>query len=102
MKNYVSLQKYLKTDDEAYDEVKRGKAWGALVFSDNYTDALVDRVENTRFAEDGSIESSEINIRLDMSSKFEVYIMPCQVYEMNVFQRIFYTRCELEYFLITE
>lgn len=85
MKNYVSFQKYLKTDDEAYDEVKRGKAWGALVFSGNYTDALVDRVENTRFAEDGSIESSEINIRLDMSSEF---ILTCQLNIFISFSRV--------------
>lgn len=53
--------------------VRRGKAWGSLVFASNYTDSLVERTENGRYTDDATVESSDLNVRLDMSSKWKFY-----------------------------
>ena len=49
--------------------MRRGKAWGSLVFSNNYTDALMERTESGRFTDDATVEASDLNVKLDMSSK---------------------------------
>lgn len=49
--------------------VRRGQAWGSLVFAENYTDSLVERTENGRYTDDATVESSDLNVKLDMSSK---------------------------------
>lgn len=48
--------------------VRRGKSWGALVFSHNFSDALRLRVEDYRAAQLWDIESSEVRIFQDISS----------------------------------
>lgn len=53
--------------------VRRGKAWGSLVFQSNYSDSLVERTENARFTDDATVESSDLDVRLDMSSKCHRY-----------------------------
>lgn len=50
--------------------MRRGRAWGALVFPQNYSVSLVERTESGRFADDWVIESSDVTVRLDMSSKY--------------------------------
>lgn len=49
--------------------MRRGRAWGALVFAANYSDALVERTEAGQFADDWTLEASDVVVRLDMSSK---------------------------------
>lgn len=49
--------------------MRRGKAWGTIAFSHNYTDSLVERTEYGQNAEDSIIEAAELNVHLDMSSK---------------------------------
>lgn len=50
--------------------MRRGKAWGALVFAANYSDALVERTEAGQFADDWTLESSDVSVKLDMSSEW--------------------------------
>lgn len=50
-------------------EVERGRAWGAIVFQSNYSESLVERTEAGRYAEDWTIEASDVDIRMDMSSE---------------------------------
>lgn len=40
-----------------------------MIFKSNYSDSLVERTEAGRYAEDYTIEASDIEIRMDMSSK---------------------------------
>lgn len=63
------MQELYDTDEDAYKEVERGRAWGAMVFQSNYSEALVERTESGRYADDYTLESSDVNVRLDMSSK---------------------------------
>lgn len=57
------------SDEDARLEVKRGHAWGAMIFQSNYSAALVQRTEQGRSADDYTIEASDIGINLDMSSE---------------------------------
>lgn len=53
------------------NEVERGRAWGSLVFQKNYSESLVERTEAGRYASDYTIEASDVDVRLDMSSKLD-------------------------------
>ena len=66
---YCLLQQLYDSDEAAYNEVERGHAWAALIFQSNYSDSLVERTEAGRYAEDYTIEASDVTIRMDMSSK---------------------------------
>lgn len=57
------------SDEAAYNEVRRGKAWGALIFPTNFTEALSNRVDYGANVDNISIEASEVEMRLDMSSE---------------------------------
>ncbi|XP_053682131.1 ABC transporter G family member 23 isoform X2 [Sabethes cyaneus] len=55
--------------DSAVDAVRQGNAWGALYFTDNFTDALVARIALGRDADDETLDQSEIRVWLDMSNQ---------------------------------
>jgi hypothetical protein len=67
--NFVISQQFFGTEEEAREVVRRGKAWGALSFAHNYTDSLVERTDFGQNAPDYILESAELNVNLDMSSK---------------------------------
>lgn len=67
-------------------EVERGRAWGAMVFRSNYSNALVERTEQGRSADDYTIEASDIGIRLDMSSKFLLCLYNNNINRNKIFQ----------------
>jgi hypothetical protein len=53
------------------DAVRRGKAWGTLYFTENFTDTLVARMLLGKEADEETLDQSEIRVWLDMSSKCE-------------------------------
>lgn len=63
------FQEYYKTPELALDAVRLGEAWGALYFTENFTDALVARMALGREADEETLDQSEIRVWLDMSSK---------------------------------
>lgn len=65
----AQIQELFDSDEAAYNEVKRGRAWGSMVFSSNFTESMSHRVEYGSNVDNISIEASEVEIRLDMSSK---------------------------------
>ncbi|CRK97747.1 CLUMA_CG011125, isoform A [Clunio marinus] len=69
LKNRSVVVTHYATDEEAYDVVRRGKAWGALVFAHNYSESLVDRTEYGQSTPDSVIDASELNVKLDMSNQ---------------------------------
>lgn len=78
------------SDQAAYDEVKRGHAWGSLVFPSNFTQGLSNRVDYGANVDNFSIDASEIEIRLDMSSESEqkfhkFFCLKCQTKTNNHF-----------------
>lgn len=65
------IQTYFDTEEGAKREVSRGRAWAAITFASNYSESLVQRTEDGQGAEEWTIEASDVNVQLDMSSKFE-------------------------------
>lgn len=63
------FQDYYDTPDMAINAVKMGDAWGALYFTENFTDALVARMALGRESDDETLDQSEVRVWLDMSSK---------------------------------
>lgn len=57
------------SDEAAYDEVKRGNAWASVIFPSNFTLGLSNRIDFGANVDNISIEASEIQIRMDMSSE---------------------------------
>lgn len=64
-----SIQEYYETPESAINAVKVGDAWGAIYFTDNFTDALVARMALGRDSDDETLDQSEMRVWLDMSSK---------------------------------
>lgn len=65
-------QTHFETDEEAYEVVRRGKAWGALVFAHNYSESLVERTEYGQNVDDAVLDFAELNVKLDMSSELQL------------------------------
>lgn len=61
--------------------MRRGRAWGSVVFRSNYSESLVERVEGGRYASDYTIEASDVDVRLDMSSKITYH---CQIHQIFI------------------
>lgn len=63
------VQGMFPSDEAAYEEVRRGRAWGSIVFTSNFSESLSNRVEYGTNVDNFSIDASEVEIRMDMSSK---------------------------------
>lgn len=63
------IKQYYPDPESARMAVRKGEAWGALYFTENYTDALVARMALGKDADEETLEQSEIRVWLDMSSK---------------------------------
>ncbi|XP_030371527.1 ABC transporter G family member 23 isoform X2 [Scaptodrosophila lebanonensis] len=65
-----SVVKTYYTDlEDAKAAVRRGKAWGALYISENFTDAFTARAALGRDSDEETIEQSEVKVWLDMSNQ---------------------------------
>lgn len=62
-------QEFYGSEEDANEEVRRGRAWGAMVFQKNYSDSLVERTQMGRTADQWVLEASDLAVRFDMSSK---------------------------------
>lgn len=60
---------YFGTNEDAYEYVRRGHAWGSLIFSSNYSAALFNRTELGTSATDSILNDAIVQVKLDMSSK---------------------------------
>lgn len=67
--NSSIVKEYYPTKDAALQAVRDGNAWGALYFTENFTDALVARIALGRDADDETLDQSEIRVWLDMSNQ---------------------------------
>lgn len=63
----VELVPY-ETDEGAKHAVKKGWAWAVLNFPMNYSESLTDRLDNGKDATEWSLEYSDVNVTMDMSS----------------------------------
>lgn len=70
LKNETIIKEYYEDPQSAINAVKRGDAWGALYFTDNFTDALVARIGLGTAADEETLDQSEVRVWLDMSSEY--------------------------------
>ncbi|XP_056644234.1 ABC transporter G family member 20 isoform X2 [Diorhabda sublineata] len=63
------IKQYYRTPEEAKDAVRMGDAWGALYFTENFTDALVARMALGKDADEETLDQSEVRVWLDMSNQ---------------------------------
>nr|CAD7197218.1 unnamed protein product [Timema douglasi] len=66
--NYAT-EEFYPTQESANEAVRRGKAWGALYFTENFTDALVARIHLQEYADEETLDQSGIKVWLDMSNQ---------------------------------
>lgn len=78
-KSRVDLVSY-DTEDEGRDAVKRGDAWGVITFPSNYTDSLEVRINDGKYADDWSIDYSNVEITMDMSNQQIGYLLLKKIY----------------------
>ncbi|KAI4460748.1 atp-binding cassette sub-family h member 1 [Holotrichia oblita] len=69
LKNDTIIKQYYADPKDALEAVKSGDAWGALYFTENFTDALVARIALGRGSDDETLDQSEIRVWLDMSNQ---------------------------------
>nr|WAB24462.1 ATP-binding cassette sub-family H member 1 [Henosepilachna vigintioctopunctata] len=68
--NNSTIEKvYYPDTDTAKEAVRSGDAWGALYFTENFTDALVARMALGKDADEETLDQSEIRVWLDMSNQ---------------------------------
>ena len=70
LKNDTIVKEYYEDPLAAVNAVKQGEAWGALYFTENFTDALVARMGLGKDSDEETLDQSEIRVWLDMSSKW--------------------------------
>lgn len=63
------IQDHYPDPESAINAVRVGDAWGALYFTENFTDALVARMVLGRDADEETLDQSEIRVWLDMSNQ---------------------------------
>nr|CAD7408525.1 unnamed protein product [Timema poppensis] len=69
LKNSTIIKDYYDTTENALDAVRSGNAWGVLYFTENFTDALVARMGLGQYADEETLDQSEIRVWLDMSNQ---------------------------------
>ncbi|XP_019699572.1 ABC transporter G family member 23 isoform X3 [Harpegnathos saltator] len=67
--NETMIKTYYPNPDSAIEAVRTGQAWGALYFTENFTDALVARMALGKDSDDETLDQSEIKVWLDMSNQ---------------------------------
>ncbi|XP_065225669.1 ABC transporter G family member 20 isoform X3 [Planococcus citri] len=63
------VQDYYKEPDSAINAVRSGDAWGAIYFTENFTDALVARMALGKEADNETLDQSDVRVWLDMSNQ---------------------------------
>lgn len=69
LKNSTIDKVYYPDPDSAVEAVRKGEAWGALYFTENFTDALVARMALGKDSDAETLDQSEVRVWLDMSSE---------------------------------
>nr|CAH7736596.1 unnamed protein product [Callosobruchus chinensis] len=68
--NVSTIEKnYYPDPESARRAVREGEAWGAMYFTENFTDALVARMALGKEADEETLDQSEIRVWLDMSNQ---------------------------------
>lgn len=90
----IVLDRY-EHEDQALEAVVKGRAWGSLYFSPNYSRSLQERIEESRHASDFVVNESSIVVQMDMSNQQIGYLLSRHLYLSYVdFAKVLMTECE--------
>lgn len=78
--NATIVQEYYPDPEAALEAVRIGQAWGAVYFTENFTDALVARIGLGKDSDDETLDQSEVRVWLDMSSKLIMMLIKMAVF----------------------
>ncbi|XP_039445966.1 ABC transporter G family member 20 [Culex pipiens pallens] len=91
-----AVQEYYDTFDDAYHATKKGKIWGFIYFTSNFTESLQDVRDNVRDAEPGSYDNQEIKVYLDKSDQQVTFFLEKKLLEAyKNFAEYLMTECQL-------
>ncbi|XP_004530724.1 ABC transporter G family member 23 [Ceratitis capitata] len=65
----IAERVYYKTEDEAYSAAKRTEVLGYIMFPSNFSESIKTRMEDGRYADDGTVENSEMSVHIDMTDQ---------------------------------
>lgn len=89
-------QIHYNTKDEAYENAKRGHVIGFIYFAPNFTESIQDTLDNGKDARNGSFETREIQVQLDMSNQQNAYFLERKLREAyGEFAQKLMADCEL-------
>lgn len=77
----IAIKQYYKSYDEALADAKKGKIFGFMYFSRNFTESFNAVQEGGRFTDDGSAENSRIHIRMDQSDLQLTFFTQARLYQ---------------------
>ncbi|XP_065349874.1 ABC transporter G family member 23-like [Cloeon dipterum] len=69
LREYPVVLEPFRDVESAKNAIKAGHAWGALYFTENYTDALVARAALWKDADEETLDQSEMRVWQDLSNK---------------------------------
>ncbi|KAH0566724.1 hypothetical protein KQX54_003464 [Cotesia glomerata] len=69
LSNRTVIKEYYEYPEDAIEAVKLGNAWGALYFTENFTESLVARMGLGQTVDNETLDQSEIRVWLDMSNQ---------------------------------
>lgn len=62
------MQKLFENEVDALKATQEGSTWGYLMFPENFTEKLFERVMSGAFVDESTINASQITVRLDETS----------------------------------
>ncbi|XP_055325391.1 ABC transporter G family member 23 [Sitodiplosis mosellana] len=97
-----AIQVHFNSKEEAYAEAKKANIIGFVHFASNFTESIKDILDNNRDARNGSFESREIQVRLDMSNQQVAFFLERKLRETyGEFAQKLMIDCELPRALAT-
>ncbi|XP_063216537.1 ABC transporter G family member 20-like [Bacillus rossius redtenbacheri] len=78
------VKEFFDSAEAALEAVRRGRAWGALLFHENFTRGLLERATEQTLASDDSLEQGSVQVRLDMSNQVVAWLLRDQLYSKYV------------------
>ncbi|XP_053946025.1 ABC transporter G family member 23 [Anastrepha ludens] len=65
----IAERVYYKTEEEAFSAAKRTEVLGYIRFPHNFSESMKARLDDGRYADDGTVENAELTVHIDMTDQ---------------------------------
>ncbi|XP_054726104.1 ABC transporter G family member 23 [Anastrepha obliqua] len=65
----IAQRVYYKTEEEAFSAAKRTEILGYIRFPHNFSESMKARLDDGRYADDGTVENAELTVHIDMTDQ---------------------------------